>query len=165
MSEIFVKLPAVRRIGVFPFGAHVRETVGTSKNPLSSRKPKWAPSAAVFFCARPHVLLPVPNGFLVSLPIAFAGLLATPAYGPHQFPHIRYGIADAELPSNHLADASQRPEVGRISGFQGPLQEQSGQAFLLSLVQQWCPAGRCLRTQSSLAIVSVRLLPTYHRTE
>src|SRR3989339_308087 len=134
MAEIFVQLPAVRRIGVFPLGAHVRETVGTSKNPLSSRKPKWAPSAAVFFYARPHVLLPVPNGFFVSLPIAFAGLLATPAYGPHQFPDIRYGIADAELATNHLPDAPQRPEVGRISGFQEPLQEQSGQAFLLALV-------------------------------
>ena len=165
MAEIFVQLPAVRRIGVFPFGAHVRETVGTSKNPLSSRKPKWAPSAAVFFYARPHVLLPVPNGLFISLSIAFAGLLATPAHGPHQFPDIRYGIADAELPTNQFADAPQRPEVGRISGFQRPLEEQSGQAFLLSLVQQRCSAGRWLHTQSPLAIASIRLLPPYDRTE
>ena len=49
IAETFVQLPAVVRTGVCPRGAHVRAIVGTSKNPLSSRKPKWAPSSTVFF--------------------------------------------------------------------------------------------------------------------
>ena len=146
MAEILVHVPAVERIGVFPFGAHVRRMVGTSKNPLSSRKPKWAPSTAVFFYARPDVLFPVPNSLFVALPIALAGFLATPTHRPHQLPDIGNGVVDAKLPTDDLADAPQRPEVGRVSGLQRTLEKEPGQALLLPLVQQRCSAGRWLHT-------------------
>jgi len=158
-------LPAVCRTGVTPLGAHVREIVGTSRNPLSSRKPKWAPSAAVFFYARPHMTFPVPDRLFVALSSPFVGYLATPAHCPHQLPDIRYSIADAELPTNDLANAAQCPEVGRIAGLQRPLQKQSDQAFLLSLVQQGRSTRRWFRAQSMLALASKCLLPSYHRAE
>ena len=143
----------------------MREIVGTSRNPLSSRKPKWAPSAAVFFYARPYVTFPVPDRLFVALPSPFVGYLATPAHCPHQLPDIRYGIADAELPTNDFADTTKGPEVGRISSLQRPLQKQSDQAFLLSLVQQRRSARRRLHTQSPLALASECLLPSYDRAQ
>jgi len=162
MAETFVQLPAVVRIGVLPCGAHVRAIVGTSKNPLSSRKPKWAPSSAVFFYARPDLLLPIPNGLLVALPVAFGGLLATPAHGAHQLPDIRYRIPNAKLSMDEFSDSAQRPEVCRIACFQGAFEQQARQAFSLSLRQQWSSPRRGLHAQSSLALGSIGLLPSNH---
>jgi hypothetical protein len=68
IAEIFVQCPAQRRIGVWPLGAQVLRTLGTSRKPLSSRNAKWAPSLAAFFYMRPLVTLPPLDGLLVSLP-------------------------------------------------------------------------------------------------
>ena len=165
MAEIFVQLPAVERIGVCPFGAHVREMVGTSKKPLSSRKPKWAPSTAVFFYARPDVLFPVPNSLFVALPIAFAGPLATPTHRSHKLPDIGDGVVDAKGPTNELAYAAQRPQVGRVAGLQRTLQKQPCQALFLSLIQQRRSAGRWLHTQPPFPLGSVCLLPPHDRAQ
>lgn len=165
MADIFFQFPAVCRIGVFPRGAHVREIVGTSRNPLSSRKPKWAPSAAVFFYTRPHMVLPIPDSLFVAFPVPFVGYLAAPAHGPHQLPDVRYRVGDTELPADNLGDATQGPEVGGISSLQRTPKQRSSQAFSLSLVQQRCSAWGRLHTQSSLALALVGLLPSYDRTQ
>src|SRR5258706_14895577 len=129
--------------------------VGTRRNPLSSRNPKWAPSTAVFFYARPYMLFPIPDSLFVPLSVPFVGYLTAPTHCAHQLPDIRYGVADTEASANKFADAAQCPKVGLVSGLQGTLQKQPNQALSLSLVQQRGSAGRPLRTQSSFALAPV----------
>src|SRR5213593_1425257 len=49
MTEILSRRCQMRRIGVWPRGAHVLRTLGISRNPDSSTKTRWAPSRAAFF--------------------------------------------------------------------------------------------------------------------
>jgi hypothetical protein len=107
MAETFVHDPAVRRTGVFPRGAQVLAMVGTRRNPVSSRKAKWAPSRAVFFYSGPDLLLPVPDRGFVTFSGPFIRFLATPPQALHQFPDIRNRVPDTELTANDLPDALQ----------------------------------------------------------
>jgi hypothetical protein len=152
MADILVQFPALVRIGVFPRGAQVRAMVGASRNPVSSRKPKWAPSRTVFFYAGPHMLFPVPDRFLVSLPVAWTGFLATPSHLPHQSPHIGDGVADREFSTDDIPDAPQRPQVGSVPRFQWPLQEQPCQLLLLPVAQQGGSPGGGFDTESTFAL-------------
>jgi len=136
MAETFVHDPAVRRTGVFPRGAQVLAMVGTRRNPVSSRKAKWAPSRAVFFYSGPDLLLPVPDRGFVTFSGPFIRFLATPPQALHQFPDIRNRVPDTELTANDLPDALQGPQVGHKSCLHGALAQDPEQTFFLAEAEQ-----------------------------
>lgn len=165
IAEIFVHEPAVRRTGVLPLGAQVREMVGTSRNPLSSRKAKWAPSSAVFFYPGPHMLLPVPDRLLVPFPGPFIGFLATPSQALHQVPHIGNRIAHTEFAADHCLDALQRPEVRCVPRFHRALAQDTEQTFLLLGTQPGRTTGGRSRPKPSFAMRTEGLVPPHNRTQ
>src|SRR5574337_55935 len=86
MAEILSPCSGHRRRGVRPRGAQVLRTLGTKRNPLPSRKARWAPSLAAFFYMRPAMPLPVGDGSLVPFPGPLFRLLAAPAHAHQQTP-------------------------------------------------------------------------------
>lgn len=165
MAETLDHDPAVRRIGVCPRGAQVRAMVGTSKNPVSSRKPKWAPSTAVFFYPGPHMLKPVLDRGLVPFSRSIVGFLATPSQAMHQFPDIGKGIADPELLADHAPDPLQRPHVCWIPCLQGPLVQDAQELLFLTHTQQGRASGGRSRTEPFCAARTEYLVPTDDRAQ
>ncbi len=108
-AEILVHRPATGSQGVFPSGAQVRTTLGMSRNPLSSRKTRWAPSAAAFFYTGPHMPLPIGNLRFVALPGPLLGLLATPPQPHQESPHVIGVVPDPKTFSDHLRHTTLRP--------------------------------------------------------
>src|SRR5208283_3966336 len=102
-------------IGVFPSGPQVLRRVGMSRKPLSSRKTRWAPSLWTFFYSRPFVTFPVGDGFVVSLPSAAFGHLATPFLSAQQLPYMTMVIVHPKFLLNDSPNALQRPQIVGIA--------------------------------------------------
>ena len=119
--------PAVSSTGVCPRCAQVRAMVGTMRNPVSSRKPRWAPSYAVFL-SWALMLEPVLDGGLITPGHASASR-HWQEYSERQIPcGSRSGSASAStcwshalppvVPCSRCSEASSSPahsagEVGR----------------------------------------------------
>jgi hypothetical protein len=90
-------------------GAHVRVTGGMSKNPLSSRKSRWAPSFSAFFYMREAIPFPMDDLFFLSLQSSTFRLLATPTHRQKQSPDMVGVILNPEVLLNYLRDPLQGP--------------------------------------------------------
>src|SRR3972149_5513414 len=76
----------VRWIGVWPRRDQVRLSGETSEKPLSSPRPRVAPSCRDFFYPRQLFLLPPFNGLVVALQRHPLRALAAPAHALHHMP-------------------------------------------------------------------------------
>ena len=165
MAETLDHEPAVRRTGVCPRGAQVRAMAGTKRNPLSSRKPKWAPSSAVFFYPGPHMVEPVLDSGLVPFSGSILGFLATPSQAMHQLPDIGKGIANPERLADHTPDPLQGPHVRRIPRLHGSFVQDAQELPLLPRTQQGGAPRRRSRPESLCAAFTKRLVPADNRAQ
>src|SRR4029453_13026887 len=119
--------------GVWPFGAHVRRTLGMSRNPLSSTNTRWAPRRAAFFYPRPLLALPPGDGGLVPLDGAALRLLTAPAERRHHFPEMPRGRGPPELLANPFGRPRQRPELRPVASTERALAKQRHESAFLCL--------------------------------
>ena len=88
------------------------------------------------FYMRPRVRLPVVDGRLIPLAGAPFGFLPTPVQTvPQERPHAGRTVANVELRLDELADALERPQLGRVPSGPRALEQQPPQARLLGLRQ------------------------------
>jgi len=165
IAETFDHDPAVRRMGVWPRGAQVRTMAGTRRKPDSSRKPKWAPSSAVFFYPGPHVLEPELDGGVVALPGPIVGLLATPPQAMHQLPDIDKRVADAKFLADDAPDPLQRPHVRWIPSGKRSLLQDAQELLFLPRTQQGGASRRRSRLEPFDAALAKRLVPSDDRAQ
>src|SRR3989344_4904218 len=141
MADILSQRPAQRSRGVWPRGAHVRRTLGTSKNPLSSRKTRGAPSRSAFFYMGPLVPHPMSYGLLVPFPGAFLRFLTAPPQAPQKPPQVVRVVLDVKLLLNYFRHAALGPQVRGVSVIESPFQEDPGQGLSLPRFQLRGAAG------------------------
>ncbi len=149
-------------MGVCPAGAHVRTTLGMSRKPDSSAKTMWAPSRAAFFYARPVLLFPAFDGFLVPLQSPPFRFLHAPTQTVQQAADMIAMIFDSELAADQFGNAGRSPQIGAPAMRRGSLEEQADQALSPCRVQLQRPAGRVTHLQGLLAAASPGIAPAHH---
>lgn len=98
-----------RTIGVRPFGAQVRATLGMSRKPDSSRKTRWAPRGPAFFYMRRAGPFPSGDRGLVPLQRAAFGVLTAPSQLGQELPDMTGMVAYPELLVDQLRHTFQGP--------------------------------------------------------
>lgn len=134
-----------------------------TRNPLSSRKTKWAPRRAAFFSMWPILPLPLLDGFLVALSGSALGLLATPSHATEQLPNVRRVVAHPEVPTNLLGDSRQRPQLVLVAGGNSSPQQQPRKGLLLLPRQARRRPRRWPWPQALLPRAPVGLHPAHQR--
>lgn len=128
--EIRSRRKLCRTIGVSPLGPQVFRTFGIRRNPLSSRKTRWAPSCFVFFYLRPFDRLPPRDSLFVALGRPTNGLLATPVEAPHQGTDMVTIVRDVEMPANDIRDPLRSPKVCGVTKVWGALAKQTQERLM-----------------------------------
>jgi hypothetical protein len=145
-------------------GAHVRRTLGMSRNPLSSTKTRWAPRRAAFFYPWPLLALPPGDGGLVPLDGAALRLLTAPPERRQHLPDMRRVIAHPELLANHFSHPRQRPELRPVASTERALAKQRHESAFLRLGQPRRSSRRRLGLQRAGTLPLVGVPPAKHRT-
>ena len=109
IAEIRSCLYRSRTIGVRPFGAQVRATLGMSRKPDSSRKTRWAPRGPAFFYMRTAGPFPSGDRGLVPLQRAAFGVLTTPSQLGQELPDMIGMVAYPGLLGDQLRHTFQGP--------------------------------------------------------
>jgi hypothetical protein len=151
---------------VEPTGAQVLRTLGMRRNPLSSRKTRWAPRRAACFYMGPRVPLPVLDRWLVPLGGAALGLLPTPPQPvAQQRPHPDQRVPYPKLRLDQLGDALEGPQFRAVPAGLGAPQQLPFELLLLALRQSGWPPRRRPRAQSLQFRRAIRLPPAHHRAQ
>src|SRR5262245_39270141 len=97
-------------MGVWPWGAQVRRTVGWSMKPLCTMKTLVRRSRQAFFEPGPHGRRPLSNGHFVAFAAASSRLLWAPLAAPEQAPEARGTIGNAKMVFNEGHHPLESPE-------------------------------------------------------
>jgi hypothetical protein len=99
--------------GVWPRGAQLRRTTGSSEAPLSSQNTITAcRRRALRQIRRPVLSHPAGDGLLVTLDGAAGGALQPPAHAAQQLPGVAGMVMGPGEPLDHGGDAGKGPVVG-----------------------------------------------------
>jgi hypothetical protein len=142
-----------------PAGRPRGQTLGMSRNPLSSTNTRWAPRRATFFYPGPFRVLPAGNGSLISFDRAPLGFLAAPAQGRQHLPDVARVVANAELLVDQVGHPRHGPEIGRVARPERPPHEQPDELVLLARGQPRRSARRRLGRQPLSPLALIRLPP------